>query len=73
MIPSFDLQTYKFKIHAHAHYQWSPRLTENEFIKLLSNITEVKIRGTYSRGGNNTRQYSCFTFFWFYLKPQDGF
>ena len=49
-LPSKDTQLYKFKLHPKAG-QWSPNLSETDFIKRLSNVTAIKIRGTYSRGG----------------------
>jgi laminin gamma 1 len=44
-------QEYKFRLNEHPTYQWTPRLSSVEFVRLLSNITAIKIRGTYNVQG----------------------
>lgn len=50
--PTSDAQEYKFLLSEHPDYQWSSvDLSHFEFIRLLSNVTAIKIRGTYSNQG----------------------
>jgi laminin gamma 1 len=50
-VPRTVSQEYKFRLNEHPSYQWSPRLSSTEFVRLLSNVTALKIRGTYSPNG----------------------
>ncbi len=50
-VPRTVKEDYKFRLNEHSSYQWTPRLTSIEFMRLLSNVTAIKIRGTYSSGG----------------------
>jgi len=40
-------QNYKFRLHEHPNYGWQPRMTSRSFISLLTNLTAIKIKGTY--------------------------
>uniref|UniRef100_A0A915EBM3 Laminin subunit gamma-1 n=1 Tax=Ditylenchus dipsaci TaxID=166011 RepID=A0A915EBM3_9BILA len=48
--PSTNPQNYHFRIHSDALLEWSPRLREVDFLGVLSNVTDIKLRGTYSKG-----------------------
>ncbi|KAI0241520.1 Laminin subunit gamma-1 [Lamellibrachia satsuma] len=47
-IPRTVIKEYKFRLNEHPNYEWTPNLSSLEFIKLLSNVTALKIRGTYT-------------------------
>ncbi|XP_043463177.1 laminin subunit gamma-1 [Leptopilina heterotoma] len=50
-LPTITAQEYKFKLHEHPDYGWQPRLSSRNFISILSNLTIIKIRGTYTHQG----------------------
>lgn len=49
--PSHRVQEYKFRLHEHPDFGWTPRLNAFDFIKILSNLTAIKIKATYTRVG----------------------
>lgn len=50
-MPTVVRQSYMFRLHENPNYQWTPRLQAGDFIAILSNLTAIKIRATYSDGG----------------------
>ncbi|XP_066151126.1 laminin subunit gamma-1-like isoform X1 [Euwallacea fornicatus] len=50
-VPTVETQNYKFRLHEHPDYGWQPRLTSRSFISLLSNLTMIKVKGTYAPKG----------------------
>lgn len=51
-LPSTRTQEYKFRLHEDARYGWAPRLSTKDFISVLSNLTSIKIRATYTPSGS---------------------
>lgn len=49
--PSTEIAEFKFRLHEHPDYGWQPRLSSRDFISILSNLTAIKIRGTYTHKG----------------------
>lgn len=50
-IPSHKVQKYRFRLHENPTFGWTPQVNTFDFMKILSNLTAVKIKGTYSREG----------------------
>ncbi|CAL7935288.1 unnamed protein product [Xylocopa violacea] len=50
-VPSVMPREYRFKLHEHPNYGWEPRLSSRAFMSILSNLTAIKIRGTYTHQG----------------------
>ena len=50
-MPSGELQTYEFRLNEHSFSGWLPQLTTSEFFHLFSNVLSIKIRGSYTTGG----------------------
>lgn len=44
-------QEFTFRLHESPDYGWQPRLPALNFMSLLSNVTAIKIRGTYTPEG----------------------
>ncbi|VVC25129.1 Hypothetical protein CINCED_3A009745 [Cinara cedri] len=51
VLPSDTPKTYKFRLHENPDYGWQPRLSSRDFFSVLSNLTAIKIRGTYTDRG----------------------
>ncbi|XP_012268511.2 laminin subunit gamma-1 [Athalia rosae] len=49
--PSTETAEFKFRLHEHPDYGWQPRLSSRDFMSILSNLTAIKIRGTYTHKG----------------------
>lgn len=56
---TFQVQKYKFRLNENPKYGWQPRVSSKDFIKILANLTALKIRGTYTPLGKmkNSRFY----------------
>ncbi|XP_046391414.1 laminin subunit gamma-1 isoform X2 [Ischnura elegans] len=50
-LPSVRGQEFVFRLHEHPDYGWQPKLSSHDFMSVLSNLTAVKIRGTYTPEG----------------------
>lgn len=50
-MPDQEVREYAFRLHEHADYSWQPSQSSRGFISILSNLTAIKIRGTYSTIG----------------------
>ena len=49
--PGTTEQRYEFLLHEHRENQWMPEMTSHQFIEMLSNLTAIKIRATYTHDG----------------------
>ena len=45
------MQDYTFRLHDHEKFNWQPKLNPKDFMAVLSNITAIKIRGSYVLDG----------------------
>ena len=50
-MPSIETNNYKFRLHEHKNYQWTPPINSQDFLTILSNLTAIKIRATYNNEG----------------------
>ena len=50
-LPSVKSQDFVFRLHEHVEFGWNPRLSSRDFISILSKLTAIKIRGTYTPNG----------------------
>jgi len=50
-LPGRDIQEYKFRLHENPEFGWTPSLRPKDFMAVLSNISSIKIRGTYTQMG----------------------
>ncbi|XP_067209558.1 laminin subunit gamma-1 isoform X2 [Linepithema humile] len=48
-LPTVTPQEYRFRLHE--QYGWEPRLSSRAFMSILSNLTAIKIRGTFTHQG----------------------
>uniref|UniRef100_UPI00358F6F53 laminin subunit gamma-1-like isoform X2 n=1 Tax=Myxine glutinosa TaxID=7769 RepID=UPI00358F6F53 len=46
--PSKETRSYTFLLHESSAYPWNPKLSSEQFRHLLSNLTAIKLRATYS-------------------------
>lgn len=50
-MPNDQPQVYAFRLHENSEYAWQPSLSSRAFMSILSNLTAIKIRATYSDRG----------------------
>lgn len=50
-IPDQGVKEYTFRLHENHDYQWQPSQSARGFLSILSNLTAIKIRATYSVQG----------------------
>ncbi|XP_054719317.1 laminin subunit gamma-1-like, partial [Uloborus diversus] len=51
-LPSTFNQEFGFRLHEHSAYGWNPRLTAHDFMSILSDVTALKIKVTYTPEGS---------------------
>ncbi|ODN05380.1 Laminin subunit gamma-1 [Orchesella cincta] len=50
-LPTIQSQEYSFRLHEHPDFGWNPRLNSRDFMKILANLTSIRIRGTFTPNG----------------------
>lgn len=50
-MPDQTVKSYSFRLNEHTDYQWQPSQSARGFLSILSNLTAIKIRATYSVQG----------------------
>ncbi|XP_013114833.1 laminin subunit gamma-1 [Stomoxys calcitrans] len=50
-MPDQSSKEYVFRLNEHRDYQWQPSQSARGFLSILSNLTAIKIRATYSKQG----------------------
>jgi coxsackievirus/adenovirus receptor len=58
--PGLESAEYRFRLNEHPDYRWYPQLKSEPFLTILANITAIKIRATYSKGGKSSLVTSYF-------------
>jgi len=53
--PSRTSHQYGYRLSEHGSYQWTPQLTTAEFIRLLANLTAIRIRAQFSAQGTSNQ------------------
>lgn len=49
--PDQQIREYSFRLHENSEYSWQPGQSSRSFMQILSNLTAIKIRATYSNVG----------------------
>lgn len=50
-IPDGNLREFVYRLHEHSNYSWQPSQSSRGFMSILSNLTAIKIRASYSSHG----------------------
>lgn len=50
-LPNKEMQNYRFRLSEDVNNGWTPKLNAHQFLTLLSNLTSIKIRATYTFKG----------------------
>lgn len=50
-IPDETVREFVFRLHENPDYSWQPSQSSRQFMSILSNLTAIKIRASYSDGG----------------------
>lgn len=50
-LPGRDIQEYRFRLHENPEFGWTPSLRPKDFMAVLSNVSSIRIRGTYTPMG----------------------
>lgn len=50
-LPDHEAREYAFRLHENSEYSWQPSRSSRQFISILSNLTAIKIRATYTSQG----------------------
>lgn len=57
--PSRQTQQYRYRLNEHRSHQWTPQLTSQQFMRLLANLTAIRIRAQFSAQGIKSDHEQC--------------